>query len=566
MNRRQIIAVGVLVVALITGTWAVARVQESNDNTYSNIERFIQVLTKVRDNYVEPVSSDKLMDAAIRGMLRTLDPYSQYLYKDEAERLETTTHGAFGGIGISIGMRDRWVTVIAPIEGTPAWKAGILGGDRIIKIDEVSTEGLSLDDAMKKMRGERGTHVKLTIFREGREKPMDFDIVRDIIQIKSVPYAGMLSNGVGYVRLSNFSERSRQEMDAAFDKLEKMNPHGVIIDLRYNPGGLLSQAVEVAEEFTPRGKKVVYTRGRDSSQNRDFYSTAEHTHDNYPIVILVNQWTASASEIVSGALQDLDLGLVVGKTTFGKGLVQTVIPLTRSVKGPKLKLTTAKYYTPSGRSIHKDENDHPHEADEIASLTDGGSDVDNVAPDAPDTKSDANGELKEVKDAKEKPVFYTSSGRVVYGGGGITPDLEFNPREYTEMQRTLEKDYLGFSFAMDYLKKHNDVKQDFTTTDAVLSDFYKFLDTKKFQYKKEELTPENVDYIRTMVAREVVNAKFGRNAMYKVVVDQDPEVKEVLQMLDKHPTLKSLFAYGVEEKDSVKKAAKPDEKPAPKKK
>src|SRR5213594_4234089 len=354
MNRRQIIAVCVLVVALIAGTWAVARVQESNDNTYSNIERFIQVLTKVRDNYVEPVSSDKLMDAAIRGMLRTLDPYSQYLDKEEAERLETTTHGSFGGIGISIGMRDRWVTVIAPIEGTPAWKAGILGGDRIAKIDDASTEGLSLDDAMKKMRGERGTHVKLTILREGRDKVIDFDIVRDIIQIKSVPYSGMLSNGVGYVRLSNFSERSRQEMDAAFDKLEKLHPRGVIIDLRFNPGGLLSQAVEVAEEFTPRGKKIVYTRGRDHSQNRDYFSAADHPHTDYPIVILVNQWTASASEIVSGALQDLDLGLVVGTTTFGKGLVQTTIPLTREADGPKLKLTTAKYYTPSGRCIQKD--------------------------------------------------------------------------------------------------------------------------------------------------------------------------------------------------------------------
>src|SRR6267143_3434463 len=198
MNRRQIIAVCVLVVALIAGTWAVGRVQESNDNTYSNIERFIQVLTKVRDNYVEPVSSDKLMDAAIRGMLRTLDAYSQYLDKDEAERLETTTHGAFGGIGISIGMRDRWVTVIAPIDGTPAWRAGILGGDRIIKIDDTSTEGLTLDDAMKKMRGEVGAKVKLTILREGRETPLEFTIVRAIIENKSVPYAGMLGNEVGY--------------------------------------------------------------------------------------------------------------------------------------------------------------------------------------------------------------------------------------------------------------------------------------------------------------------------------------------------------------------------------
>src|SRR3989304_6302720 len=169
------------------------------------------------------------MDSAIRGMLRTLDPYSQYLDKEEAERLDTTTHGSFGGIGISIGVRDGWVTVIAPIEGTPAWKAGIQGGDRIIKIDGASTEGLSLDDAMKRMRGEKGTKVLLTIFREGREKPLDFPIIRDIIQIKRVPFAGVLSNGVGYIRLSSFSERSREEMDAAFAKIDKQHPRGVIL-------------------------------------------------------------------------------------------------------------------------------------------------------------------------------------------------------------------------------------------------------------------------------------------------------------------------------------------------
>src|SRR2546422_2186575 len=469
MNRRQIIAVCVLVVALIAGTWAVGRVQESNDNTYSNIERFIQVLTKVRDNYVEPVSSDKLMDAAIRGMLRTLDPYSQYLDKEEAERLETTTHGAFGGIGISIGMRDRWVTVIAPIEGTPAWKAGILGGDRIAKIDDVSTEGLSLDDAMKKMRGEKGTHVKLTILREGRDKGLDFDIVRDIIQIKSVPYSGMLSNGVGYVRLSNFSERSRQEMDAAFDKLEKLHPRGVIIDLRYNPGGLLSQAVEVAEEFTPRGKKIVYTRGRDTSQNRDFVSTADQTHNQYPIVILVNQWTASASEIVSGALQDLDLGLVVGRTTFGKGLVQTVIPLTRSVKGPKLKLTTAKYYTPSGRCIQKDEQ-----------LKDGAlaEEDDTDETDKPDAAADSK---------KPKPEYRTEMGRLVYGGGGINPDVEPVGVKLPRVMEDLEAKHVFFKYAVKYAVKHKEPPANYTLTQGMHDDFMQLLRDEKVEVNADSL-------------------------------------------------------------------------------
>jgi len=527
MNRRQIIAVGVLVVALIAGTWAVARVQESNDNTYSNIERFIQVLTKVRDNYVEPVSSDKLMDAAIRGMLRTLDPYSQYLDKDEAERLETTTHGAFGGIGISIGMRDRWVTVIAPIEGTPAWKAGILGGDRIIKIDDVSTEGLSLDDAMKKMRGERGTHVKLTIFREGRDKAQDFDIVRDIIQIKSVPYAGMLNNGVGYVRLSNFSERSRQEMDAAFDKLEKMHPHGVIIDLRFNPGGLLSQAVEVAEEFTPRGKKVVYTRGRDSSQNRDFFSTADHTHSDYPIVILVNQWTASASEIVSGALQDLDLGLVVGKTTFGKGLVQTVIPLTRSVKGPKLKLTTAKYYTPSGRCIQKDEQ-----------LKDGAlaEEEDTDETDKPDTAADSK---------KPKPEYRTEMGRIVYGGGGIAPDVELVEVKLPRVIEDLEAKQVFFKYAVKYAVKHKEPPVNYQLTPGMRDEFMQLLRDEKVEVNADSLSDAR-KWVDSGLRRELGRRYGGEEEAYRIALEDDDQVKSAAALFDKAPTLPKLLALASE--------------------
>jgi len=527
MNRRQIIAVCVLVVALITGTWAVARVQESNDNTYSNIERFIQVLTKVRDNYVEPVSSDKLMDAAIRGMLRTLDPYSQYLDKDEAERLETTTHGAFGGIGISIGMRDRWVTVIAPIEGTPAWKAGILGGDRIIKIDDVSTEGLSLDDAMKKMRGERGSKVKLTIFREGREKPLDFDIVRDIIQIKSVPYAGMLNNGVGYVRLSNFSERSRQEMDQAFDKLEKMHPHGVIIDLRYNPGGLLSQAVEVSEEFAPRGKKIVYTRGRDSSQNRDFFSTADHPHSDYPMVILVNQWTASASEIVSGALQDLDLGLVVGKTTFGKGLVQTVIPLTRSVKGPKLKLTTAKYYTPSGRCIQKDEQ-----------LKDGAL--------AEDDDADSDETEKPATDSKKpKPEYKTEMGRVVYGGGGITPDVELVEVKLPRVIEDLEQKQVFFKYAVKYAAKHKDPPANYQLTQAMRDEFAQLLREEKVEVASDSLALAK-KWVDSGLRRELGRRYGGEEEAYRIALEDDDQVKEAAALFDKAPTLPKLLALASE--------------------
>ena len=462
-------------------------------------------------------------------MLRTLDPYSQYLDKEEAQRLETTTHGAFGGIGISIGIRDGWVTVISPIEGTPAWRAGIQGGDRIIKIDGTSTEGLSLDDAMKKMRGDKGTSVILTMYREGRDKPIDFTIVRDIITIKSVPYAGMLSNGVGYIRLSNFSERSREEIDAALAKVEKENPKGLILDLRYNPGGLLSQAVEVSEEFAPRGKKIVYTRGRDPSQNKDFFSSSDQPHSRYPLVVLVNQYTASASEIVSGAVQDLDLGLVAGQTTFGKGLVQTVIPLTRSIKGPKLKLTTAKYYTPSGRCIQKDEQ-----------LKDGA-----LAASDDDEDSDTPALPDSMKQNKPKPEYHTEMGRTVFGGGGITPDVELDEVKYPRIVEDLESKQIFFKYAVRYAAKHQQAPAKYAITPAMREDFLGLLKAEKFDYDADSLQAAQ-RFVDTGLRRELARRYASDEEAYRVAIEDDDQVRSAAALFDRAPTLPKLLSLASE--------------------
>jgi len=530
MNRRHLFAVVVVVLALVAGTWAMGQnqVQETQDNTYSNIERFIQVLTKVRDHYAEPVASDKLMDAAIRGMLRTLDPYSQYLDTDEAQRLETTSHGAYDGVGLTITQRDGLITVVSPIEGTPAWRAGIKGGDRIIKIDGASTEGLSQDDAMQKLRGAKGTSVVLTLFREGREKPIEFTIVRDIIQLKSVPYAGILSNGVGYIRLSNFSERSREEIDAALAKVEKENPKGLILDLRYNPGGLLSQAVEVSEEFAPRGKKVVYTRGRDISQNKDYYSSSDQPHSRYPLVVLVNQYTASASEIVSGAVQDLDLGLVAGQTTFGKGLVQTVIPLTRSVKGPKLKLTTAKYYTPSGRCIQKDEQ-----------LKDG------ALAEADDEESDSPALPDSMKPNRPKPEYHTEMGRTVFGGGGITPDVELDEVRFPRLVEDLETKQLFFKYAVKYASKHPQPPPKFAISPAMRDEFQGLLKTEKFDYDPDSLQAAQ-RFVDTGLRRELARRYASDEEAYRVAIEDDDQVRSAAALFDKAPTLPKLLALANE--------------------
>ena len=537
--------------------------KEERTDVYHDLEIFTKILEKVSQNYVDEVDTHKLMKKAIDGMLSELDPHSQYLDGLEYEDLMVSTRGEFGGLGILISFRDNFPTVMSPIDGTPAERAGIKGGDQIVEIEGTSTEGWTVDKAVGMLRGEPGTKVTFKIRHNGDNASTEYTLVREVINVSTVPYYGMVKDGVGYLRVSNFAQKTAGEMEDALEALEAKGMRELILDFRSNPGGLLQTATEVCELFLEKDKLLVYTKGRLANSNRKYYSANRHVHGGYPIVVMVNGSSASASEIFAGAMQDWDAAVVVGQTSYGKGTVQTVFKLSDT---EAVKLTTAKYYTPSGRSIHKRENDHPDEADLVA-MNDGGGEVEDGI--TPDTKTDASGlEIKQAKETPEKPLFYTSSGRVVYGGGGITPDVEFETRQYTDLQRRLEKDYLGFSFSQEYLKTHT-ITEDFRTTDAVLNDFYKYLATKKFEYKKEELTPENVDYIRTMIAREAVNAKFGRHAMYKVVVDSDPEVQEVIQLMDKHPTLKSLFAYAEEQnKNSVKKPAEKksdSEKTAPKK-
>jgi carboxyl-terminal processing protease len=367
------------------------------------------------------------------------------------------------------------------------------------------------------------------MYREGRDKPIDFTITRDIIQIKSVPYAGILSNGVGYIRLSNFSERSREEIDAALAKIEKENPKGLILDLRYNPGGLLSQAVEVSEEFAPRGKKVVYTRGRDPSQNKDFFSSSDQPHSRYPLVVLVNQYTASASEIVSGAVQDLDLGLVAGQTTFGKGLVQTVIPLTRSVKGPKLKLTTAKYYTPSGRCIQKDEQ-----------LKDGA-----LAAEDDDDDSDKPALPDSMKQNKPKPEFHTEMGRTVFGGGGINPDVELDDVNIPRLVQDIESKQLFFKYAVKFAAHHQAAPPKYAITPAIREDFLALMKTEKFDYDADSLQAAQ-RFVDTGLRRELARRYANDEEAYRVAIEDDDQVRSAAALFDKAPTLPKLLALANE--------------------
>jgi carboxyl-terminal processing protease len=322
---------------------------QSGGNDYESIELFTDVLSIVKKSYVEEVDTKKLIYGAINGMLTSLDPHSSFMPPDTYKEMKIDTKGAFGGLGIEITVKDGILTVISPIEDTPAYKAGIKAGDQILKIDDKFTKDLTITDAVKKMRGVKGTKVTLTIMREGFEKTKDFVLERDIIQVKSVKYK-VLDDGYGYVRISQFQEKTDDDLDKALRALQPEHKQlkGLVLDLRNDPGGLLDQAVRVCEHFIAQGQLIVYTSGREKDSQMRFVSRSSDKEGNYPIVVLINSGSASASEIVAGCLQDHKRAVVMGTQSFGKGSVQTIIPL---ADNSGLRLTTARYYTPSGRSI-----------------------------------------------------------------------------------------------------------------------------------------------------------------------------------------------------------------------
>jgi len=347
MKKGIVIGAWLVVLTLSLGGSAVSKVTD-NAATYEQLRLFTEVLSIVQNQYVDEVPPKELIYSAIKGTLRGLDPHSSFLDPESYREMQVETSGSFGGLGIEITLKDDILTVVAPIDGTPAYRAGLHTGDRIVKIDGLSTKDMQLVDAVKRMRGKPGTKVTISIAREGWAEPKDFDIVREQIRVQSVRMVEM-GEGIEYVKLRQFQEQSPQDLDAALDKLHKNGMKALILDLRNNPGGLLTAAVEVSEKFIDDGKLVVYTEGRVRNQNMRFSAHAKRGYSQMPMVVLVNQGSASASEIVAGALQDWGRATIVGTQTFGKGSVQTIIPLS---DGSGLRLTTAKYFTPKGRSIH----------------------------------------------------------------------------------------------------------------------------------------------------------------------------------------------------------------------
>jgi len=348
--------IAVLVILVFLGTAGIAGAQEKeNDDknpstkTYEKLKVFSEILSLVESNYVESVGSDVLIEGAIKGMVKALDPHSSYLPPKSYKNMLVDTSGKFGGLGIEISIRKGLLTVVSPIEGTPAFKVGIKAGDKIIKIEDESTLDMTLTDAVSRLRGETGTPITITVFRESLDGPKEFTIVRAIIKVRSI-VKKIYRNEIGYVKIRSFSKNTSRDLDEALAEFDKKGVTKLVLDVRNNPGGLLNQAVEVSDRFLKKENLIVYTKGRTDEQNMRFTTHDKVKRVTYPMIILVNGGSASASEIVAGALQDLGRAVILGTTTFGKGSVQTIIPLT---DGSALRLTTARYYTPSGRVIQE---------------------------------------------------------------------------------------------------------------------------------------------------------------------------------------------------------------------
>ena len=349
-KRVALIIAAVSMLAVLVGVGAQRRCAAQGANDYESIELFTDVISIVKKSYVEEVDTKKLIYGAINGMLSSLDPHSSFMPPETYKEMKIETKGSFGGLGIEISIKDGLLTVISPIEDTPAYKAGIKAGDQIIKIDDRFTKDMSVMDAVKRMRGLKGTKITLTIMREGFERPKEFPLVRDIVQVKSVKYK-TLDEGFGYIRIAQFQEKTDDDLVKAFQDLKlknKGNLRGLVLDLRNDPGGLLDQAVRVSDHFLDEGQLIVYTEGREKDSKMRFTARKGDKEPHYPIVVLINSGSASASEIVAGALQDQKRAAIMGTQSFGKGSVQTIIPLSDN---SGLRLTTARYFTPSGRSI-----------------------------------------------------------------------------------------------------------------------------------------------------------------------------------------------------------------------
>jgi len=525
----------VAVISFLSGGWLLQRGVASDGNVYQQARLFDDVLGHVSTYYVDSIGETDLYQKATTGMLEQLkDPYSVLLTGDDYKSLTEQTSGNYAGLGIQIDVRDGWITVVAPLPETPAERAGIQTGDQIIEVDGKSTEGWKNDEAVKALRGDAGSKVVITIRRAGITEPIKYRLTRAQIHMRSVPPGTLFDSGVGYISLNPVSETSAEELRQEIAAMKAKGMKSLIMDLRGNPGGLLDQGVKVADLFLDSRQEIVSTRGRARGSTKEFYDEARQAWPDLPIVVLVNDGTASAAEIIAGALQDHDRAVVVGAPTFGKGLVQTLFPLG---EGIALKLTTARWYTPSGRTIQriaKDEEDQAAQA-AMAAIAD-------TVPGVPDKESSDSA-------LKERPIFHTDAGRVVRGGGGIVPDLVVRPDTLTAPEREFAK-ALGnalpqyrdalTSIALEAKKTHGVKSESFKVTPQMRQQVYERLSAHDVKVSPAVFNGAG-PLIDEQLGYEVARYVFGRPAEFRRKATNDLQMQTAMGLLRKAQTPKELL-------------------------
>jgi carboxyl-terminal processing protease len=538
MRQRWGVIVMVSLISFLSGGWLLQRGTAAGGNVYQQARLFDDVLGHVSAYYVDSLGETDLYEKATEGMLEQLkDPYSVLLTGDDYKALTEQTSGNYAGLGIQIDVRDGWITVVAPLPETPAERAGIQTGDQIIEVDGKSTEGWKNDEAVKALRGAAGSKVIITVRRSGIPDPIKYPLMRAQIHIRSVPAGNMFDGGVGYISLNPVSETSAGELRQEITAMKKKGMKSLILDMRNNPGGLLDQGVEVSDLFLDAQQEIVSTRGRARGSTKEFFDDARQSWPELPIVVLVNEGTASAAEIIAGALQDHDRAVVVGTPTFGKGLVQTLFPLG---EGVALKLTTARWYTPSGRTIQRTAESEEEQMAQAA-LEASDTALGEPEPSASDSAINA------------RPIYRTSGGRIVRGGGGIVPDLVIRPDSLSEGEREFAKalgtdvplyrDVLT-TYALEQKSGKAIPSESFSITPAMRKQIY-----ERLKQKGVELTPEEFNgggrLVDQSLGYEIARYVFGRQAEFRRKAGDDPQVQTALDLLHKAGTPKELLGLAI---------------------
>jgi carboxyl-terminal processing protease len=526
---------------LVTGGWFLQRGVAGEQSVYSQARLFQEVMSHIADRFVDVKDPTDLYRMAVDGLLNELgDPHTAFMTPQDYEQLRLSTQGEYGGIGVQIGKRGDWITVILPLPNTPGERSGLRAGDQIIEVDGETTRGWTEDMAVSRLRGPKGQAVRIRIARPGIAETQEHQIVREEIHINAVSSAFMLPDGVGYVDMRTFSETSTTELREAIERLRGEGARGLIVDLRLNPGGLLDQGIAVADLFLERGQLVSEIKSRVANQNQRFAARDREQFPGLPVVVLVGPSSASASEIVAGALQDHDRALVLGRTTYGKGSVQTLYPLTGQ---NWLKMTTARWYTPVGRSIQR-----PFDVEEhVAELADG--DMGMVE-----------------QDTVPRPQYRTDSGRIVYGGGGIHPDLLVMPDTFELAERPFFQETLRqqpawanarLTFAVDFVRRNPNLRPGFAVTEGMLEEFYRTLSTAGMTVDRGVYDAAS-RWVAMQIGDEITYSKWGELERRRRQNAQDPQVRTAADLLRRADSPAGLFTLATafeREREAQQRAA-----------